>query len=343
MQLYCLKNQLMNTKINKSDVYILAIYFIFSFIIQFFDYYERGAHTREFIFDFPIELITTNAIILIYVFWLIPKFIITKQYASFTFLGILILVFFSTIDYTVGFWSGKNDWNDYPIGLDYLFKMIDIGTNNSAFPFALLLTKKFYEGQTQFLKMEKQQKENELKLLRSQLDPHFLFNNLNTLDSLIDSDSEKAKEYINRLSLIYRYLIKTKDSEVMELEDEIQLAENYIFLIQTRFGVDYHFQIEKQSTLTDKFIPTGAIQTLLENVVKHNKPDDKPIKTSIIIENNKLTVVNEKSSLKNNKESFGTGLENLKTRYQLLSDQEILVVNTDNKFEVTIPIINLIE
>lgn len=121
--------------------------------------------------------------------------------------------------------------------------MIDRATYSTAFPFALLLTKKFYEGQSQILKIEKQQKENELKLLRSQIDPHFLFNNLNTLDSLIDSDSEKAKEYINRLSLIYRYLIQTKDAEVMELQSEIQFAENYIFLIETRFGNDYKFTV----------------------------------------------------------------------------------------------------
>ena len=73
---------------------------------------------------------------------------------------------------------------------------------NTGLPFGLLLAKKYYEGQIQFLSVQKQQKENELKLLRSQLDPHFLFNNLNTLDALIDRNPTNAKEYINRLSLI---------------------------------------------------------------------------------------------------------------------------------------------
>ena len=120
--------------------------------------------------------------------------------------------------------------------------------NSIGMPFGLVLAKKFYEGQNKILVIEKQQKENELKLLRSQIDPHFLFNNLNTLDSLIDSDAEKAKEYINRLSLIYRYLIKTKDAEVMELSEEIELAENYIFLIKTRFENDYDFKIDCDDT-----------------------------------------------------------------------------------------------
>jgi two-component system LytT family sensor kinase len=129
----------------------------------------------------------------------------------------------------------------------------------------------------------------------------------------------------------------------MELSEEIQLAENYIFLIQTRFENDYDFFIDKRASITDKFIPTGALQTLLENVVKHNIPNQKPIKPSIIIEDECLKIINNKSSLKNKKESFGTGLQNLKTRYQLLSDQEITVINTENEFKVTLPIINLIE
>lgn len=145
-----------------------------------------------------------------------------------------------------------------------------------------ILIKKFYEGQQELLKTQKLQKENEVKLLRSQIDPHFLFNNLNTLDSLIDSNPAKAKEYIHRLSLIYRYLIKTKDAEVMKLSSEIEFAENYIFLIKTRFGNDYEFTIEKNISLDATLIPTGALQSLLENVVKHNKSAGKnTIKTTI--------------------------------------------------------------
>lgn len=208
------------------------------------------------------------------------------------------------------------------------------------FPLGILLMKKFYEGQNQFLKIEKQQKESELKLLRSQIDPHFLFNNLNTLDSLIDSDSEKAKEYINRLSLIYRYLIQTKDAEVMELSKELKFAENYIFLIETRFGNDYKFNIEKKVTISNKFIPTGALQTLLENVVKHNKANKEPIETNITITEGWLTVKNTKTNTPN-KESLGTGLENLQTRYELLSDKKIAVGNSTNKFIISIPIIKL--
>lgn len=334
----------MNTKLNKSDLFVLGIYFAVSYTIQGVDYYERKALLREYLLDFPSECIAICATIFLFVFWLIPKFVQEKKYVLFAILGLLILIVCTAMEYTVGFWTGNNDWNKYPKGFNFIINMINRGAQQTAFPFALLLTKKFYEGQNQYLKIEKQQKENELKLLRSQIDPHFLFNNLNTLDSLIDSNTEKAKEYINRLSLIYRYLIQTKDAEVMELSKEIELAENYMFLIKTRFENDYDFKIDINTHIEDKFIPTGALQTLLENVVKHNKPQNgNAIKTDIIVEDDVLKVINTKSNINPKNESFGTGLDNLKTRYQLLSDKEVIIINTDKEYNISIPIIKLIE
>ncbi len=335
----------MNTKLNRSDFIVLAVYFLVSFGIQSKDYYDRDAFLIEYLVDFPAQIIAICGTIFVFVFWLIPKFVNDKKkYILFAIFGVLTLILFTAFEYTIGFWSGNNDWEKYPKGLNFVIYMINTGSQQTAFPFALFLTKKFYEGQNQYLKIEKQQKENELKLLRSQIDPHFLFNNLNTLDSLIDSNTEKAKEYINRLSLIYRYLIQTKDAEVMELSKEIELAENYMFLIKTRFENDYDFQIDIKTNIEDKFVPTGAIQTLLENVVKHNKPQNgNAIKTDIIVEDNVLKVINTKSNINPKNESFGTGLDNLKTRYQLLSDKEVIIINTDKEYNISIPIIKLIE
>ncbi len=334
----------MNSKLNKSDFIILGIYFAVSFIIQGLSYHDRDALLREYIIDFPLEIITTCTIIYLFVFWLTPKFVTEKKYFLYIGFGIFILIFFTGVDYTVGFWSGANDWNKFPKGFNFMINMINRGVQQISFPFALLLAKKFYEGQTQYLKIEKQQKENELKLLRSQLDPHFLFNNLNALDALIDSDTIKAKEYINRLSLIYRYLIRTKDAEVMELSKEVDFAENYMFLIKTRFTNDYDFNIINNNSVSDKFIPTGALQTLLENVVKHNKVlDNSIIKTTVLIEDDWITVTNNKSNSGINSESLGTGLNNLKARYELLIDKKVQVIDTNTEYRISIPIIKLIE
>jgi hypothetical protein len=335
----------MNTKLNKSDYIILAIFFGISILMEIYDYNRQDYLLIEYIVDLPTGVLISFSLIYVFLLYLIPKHIVeNRNYFKFSVFGLLALTLFGGIEYVLGFWSAGNDWAKFPEGINLIFKAIDSGSESVGFPLGILLTKKFYEGQTQIFKIEKQQKENELKLLRSQIDPHFLFNNLNTLDSLIDSNTEKAKEYINRLALIYRYLIKTKDAEVMELAEEIELAENYIFLIKTRFGPDYTFNIEKKTSILDKFIPTGAIQALIENVVKHNKSEgDTSIETIITINDDWLIITNTKSNTTSNQESFGTGLENLKTRYKLLSDQQIQIHDMDKKFKVYIPIITLSE
>lgn len=333
----------MITKLNKSDYIILGIFYAISATLNIFDYLEQDATLLEYFIDIPMFVITSLLGVLIFIYFIIPKFLIQKKnYLLFALFGLLVITSIGIIEKLVGFTTGGNDWSKFPTFSNLILHSIFNGSDSVGLALGILITKKFYESQSQISKIKEQQKENELKLLRSQIDPHFLFNNLNTLDSLIDSSPTKAKEYINRLSLIYRYLIKTKDAEVMELENEIDFANNYIFLIQTRFGNDYDFTIEENITIKDQFIPTGAIQTLLENVVKHNKSDGtKAIKTTIKINKGWLIITNSKSNLKTKDESFGTGLENLKARYQLLSDDKVQVVNTDTKFEIFIPIIKL--
>lgn len=335
----------MNTKLNKSDFILLGIYFFVNLAMGIYDYsFRQSVLLREYFIDFPLDILLTMVLIASVLYWIIPKYIMKeKKYISFVFWSLLLLAGTGIIERLAGYWSGGNDWSKFNDSYFEIFlNGVNRGANLLGLPLGLLLTKKFYESQTLVIEAEKQQKENELKLLRSQIDPHFLFNNLNTLDSLIDSNPEKAKEYINRLSLIYRYLIKTKDAEVMELSEELSLVKNYIFLIETRFGKDYEFTIEENIALANKFIPTGALQILLENVVKHNKSNgSQPIKTSLKINDGWIIITNSKSIVKSKNESFGTGLENLTARYKLLSDEKIQVHNMEAKFEVFIPIIKL--
>jgi sensor histidine kinase YesM len=333
----------MNTKLNKSDWIILAIVFGVTIILGCIDYYQEDNTLIEYAIDLPTSTIFSIIIILVFIQKLVPEFLIKrKNYTLFFVSSILLLTFLGTLDHIIGRLTAGKTLDSISNILSYLQRGLYNATDMVGFPLGILLIKKFYEGQQELILTQKQQKENELKLLRSQIDPHFLFNNLNTLDSLIDNNPEKAKEYINRLSLIYRYLIKTKDAEVMELSEEIALAKNYIFLIKTRFGDDYDFTFQENISLTDKFIPTGALQALLENVVKHNKPDGiTSIKTSLIINEGWIIITNFKSKSISNNESFGTGLDNLKARYKLLSDEKIQVHNMNKKFEVFIPIIEL--
>lgn len=335
----------MNTKLNKSDWVILCLIYGATIVLGCIDYYKQGNKLIEYIVDFPTTAILSTVLILIFIQKIVPAFLVHKKaYFQFFIISILLLTIVGTVENLIGRLTAGKSLSTISNYFTYLQNGLYNATDMVGFPLGVLLMKKFYEGQQDLLEVQKQQKENELKLLRSQIDPHFLFNNLNTLDSLIDTNPIKAKEYINRLSLIYRYLIKTKDAEVMELANEIEFAKNYIFLIQTRFANDYKFTIKENISLVDKFIPTGSLLTLLENVVKHNKSDGtNAIKTTLTINDGWLIITNSKSKIKSTNESFGTGLENLKSRYKLLSDEKIQVHNMDAKFEVFIPIITLSE
>jgi sensor histidine kinase YesM len=332
----------MNMKFNRTDYYVLAIFFGISAIINIIDYSINNNDLLEYVIDIPVATATGVLGIAAFLYFLVPRFLVEKkQYVLFVLFGILTLIVFGAVEWILGKISAGQSLKSFTL-LQFVLNSIYASADTIGFPLGVLLTKKFYESQRHLVQIEKQQKENELKLLRSQIDPHFLFNNLNTLDSLIDNDSEKAKEYINRLSLIYRYLIQTKDSEVMELSAEMEHAENYIFLIKTRFEDDYEFVIDSKASFENKFIPTGAIQALLENVVKHNKAkNSNPIRTKILVQDDFLTVRNRTSNFGSENESLGTGLENLKARYQLLSNKKVSVSDTGSEFIVTIPIIQL--
>ncbi|MEM6722174.1 MAG: histidine kinase [Bacteroidota bacterium] len=336
----------MDTKLNKSDYILIIIFFGVSVLMTVNQYVIEGNKFIEYAIDIPTFIILDLTIIFAFIYWLIPNYIINeKKYFHFTFWGVTLMILAGFLEDILGYYSGKGDLEGFNyFGFTRSLRYISRTSESIGLLFGLLLAKKYYENQIIFSNIKEKQKENELKLLRSQISPHFLFNNLNTLDALIDSDKEKAKEYLNRLSLIYRYLIQTKDAEVMELNEELNLAENYIFLIKTRFGNDYDFTITKNVALENKFVPTGAIQTLLENIAKHNRSQHgKIIKAQLTIGEDWLTIRNTKSMLKPNKDSLGTGLKNLEYRYKLLSDQKPEIIDTVADFTVKIPIIKLSE
>ena len=216
------------------------------------------------------------------------------------------------------------------------------------------MIKKYFENQTSLAIIKEQQKDAELKLLRSQLSPHFLFNNLNTVDALIDSDTQKAKTYIARLSSLYRYFIKTKEDDIVPLQEELKMAKDYFYLIQTRFGDAYTFEVEEESAFkeqyaehipsTKAYIPSGALQTVIENVVKHNKIEQGiSVHTLLSITNDVITLTNSKGStaIKESVESTRTGLKNLKERYELLVGKTISITDTSTHFQVCLPLVTL--
>lgn len=353
------------TKLNRSDYLLLLVYFVFFILAELYDHTfhfnqinytfinpDGSSYSQintspplgGYLIGVPISFIITLSIVLIFFIWLIPKYLIrAENYVVFSALGVLVLVFFGVFRYTVWHWVDNAPWQTYPSVLDLIMNGLSNSASNAGLPLGILLTKKYFEGQIQIADVQKKQKESELKLLQAQISPHFLFNNLNTLDALIDTKPEQAKKYIAHLSALYRYLISTKDQEVVLLKEELSMIKNYFYLIETRFGSVYSFSITESVVTKDQYLPVGALQVLIENVVKHNKVlMDTPIKTTIVIDDQQIVITNNKTGVSEKLESFGTGLENLQERYALLFDKEIQIIDSESKFQVSIPLIELV-
>ncbi|NAS32508.1 hypothetical protein GTQ40_16115 [Flavobacteriaceae bacterium R38] len=242
---------------------------------------------------------------------------------------------------------GYIPWDSYrnmSVG-DLIVRNIENSIDNIGIPLFLISTKKYYDYLTDSLKLSNSKKELELKVLRSQFNPHFLYNSLNTVDALVDNyPKEKVKEYISNLAGLYRYLIKKKDEDVVLLEEEIELAKKYFYIIETRFENDYKFLIKEKALIDEKYLPTGALLTALENVVKHNEMEEnKAVITEILITRSFVQIKNNISKSNSKIESFGSGLKNLKKRYELLSDEKIEVKNFDGQFVLTMPLLTIID
>lgn len=356
---------MINTKLNKSDYLMLALYFVFYVLAESYDHtvnfnqidytfinpdgssysqINTSPSLAGYLIGIPISFISTLSIVFIFFRWLIPQHLIkTKNYVVFAALGILALAIFGILRFTVWNWAENVPWEVYPSAFQTFMNGLNTSASNAGLPLGILLTKKYFEAQIQIADVQKRQKESELKLLQAQINPHFLFNNLNTLDALIDSKPAQAKRYIAHLSALYRYLISTKDKELVPLQEELAMIKNYFYLIETRFGAIYTFSIVDNNELNEQYLPVGALQILIENVVKHNLVStEKTVSTTITIDNQQVIVTNNKTEALEKQESFGTGLENLAARYGLLFDKEIKITNTEFEFHVAIPLLELI-
>lgn len=175
--------------------------------------------------------------------------------------------------------------------------------------------------------------------LKNQVDPHFLFNTLSTLDSLVGSDPVKAREYIQKFSSVFRYTLRNRDSTL--LEDEIAFTQDYASLMQIRYSDALVIRINVQERfLHYEIIPLG-IQTLVENAIKHNIISAyQPLVIEIeSLDNNMIRVSNNYQPKEIAESGAGVGLANLSERYELMWDRDIVIENRDGLFSVFLPLI----
>ena len=177
--------------------------------------------------------------------------------------------------------------------------------------------------------------------LKNQLDPHFLFNSLNVLSSLIDENPVQAQRFTASMSKIYRYVLEQKDKELVTVEEELNFAKTYCDLLETRFEDSVSFDFKVNEKDLKSYVVPLSLQLLLENCIKHNfATSAKPLHIKIYSENGNLFIENNLQQREQVKESAGIGLSNIVQRYSLLTKQNVFIEKSATFFKVKIPIIN---
>lgn len=191
--------------------------------------------------------------------------------------------------------------------------------------------------QIQLAMYDKSLAESRITQLKNQLNPHFLFNNLNVLDQLIDEDQQKASDYLNEFANLYRYVLQATDKKIASITDEILFAQNYFSLIQNKYGQAYLLSISNLNSSAS--IAPLTLQLLIENAVQHNLgTSSQPVHIEITIDTN-ITVRNTVISKRTTKETSGRALKNLQEQYSLLTNEKIVIDRTPHYFTVSIPIL----
>ncbi len=176
--------------------------------------------------------------------------------------------------------------------------------------------------------------------LKNQLDPHFLFNSLNVLSSLIDENPEQAQKFTSSMSKIYRYVLEQKDKELVSVEEELDFAKTYCDLLKTRFEDSVSFEFNISESVKNQYVVPLSLQLLLENSIKHNfATSAKPLHIMIFSENGNLIVENNLQARELPNKSTGVGLANIVSRYNLLTDRNVFVEKSEEFFRVKLPIL----
>ena len=182
--------------------------------------------------------------------------------------------------------------------------------------------------------------QSQLDSLKNQLDPHFLFNSMNTLASLIDENKDEAQKYLERLSDVYRYVLISKEKNTVSLEEEMDFLEAYVYLNKVRYREN--LMVEKSISLHSYYSQVAplSLQMLVENAIKHNVVSkDKPLKIKITDEEGYVTIENNVQEKKIFEKSTKVGLLNIINRYQLLSDKSVEIISGPLSFKVKIPLL----
>lgn len=218
---------------------------------------------------------------------------------------------------------------------DFLISTVVTGSN-----YLMYQNRKSMQVQIENQQLRAEIIESQYEALKSQLNPHMLFNSLNTLSALIRESSGKAQDYLQEVSRVLRYTLQDNTSHSVTLKEELEFVRSYVYLLQMRYEDNLTFDIQVPPGVCGRKVPPMAVQMLVENAVKHNEISNrKPLCVSIRSNGTTLTVSNPYQPRLNMGTGTGIGLDNLQKRYRLLFQKDIQIQKDGQTFAVTIPLI----
>jgi sensor histidine kinase YesM len=190
--------------------------------------------------------------------------------------------------------------------------------------------------------LDKERVQAELNVLNNELDPHFIFNSLTTLNHLIITNPDTAYLFNSRLAQVYKYVLMNKDKELVSLFKELEFIESYFFLLQVRYENKLLFEFDSKESSTRKIMmPPCALQTVVENAIKHNEfSAENPLLIKLSLNGEYLKVSNNKRPKPYLVDSTNIGLRNLSSRYKLVCNKNIVIENEEDNFLVKLPLIS---
>jgi two-component system LytT family sensor kinase len=219
----------------------------------------------------------------------------------------------------------------------YIFMILSLLVGNS-----VLFFKNWKAAVLQHEELKRAHLALQYQSLRDQVRPHFLFNSLSSLVTLINTDAEKATQFVHTLSDVYRYVLEQRENELVPAEDEVKFLKDYIYLQQIRFGESLKVRIHLDLDHNRMMIPV-SLQMMVENAIKHNEVSaGKPLVIDIFsTENNEVVISNNLQKVAVTEKSSGTGIDNLRKRLAFFTSEPLLTEEGPETYRVTVPTIPL--
>ena len=184
--------------------------------------------------------------------------------------------------------------------------------------------------------------EAQFEALRNQINPHFMFNCFNVLSTLVYKDADTSAKFIAQISNVYRYLLHSQERKVVTLQEELLFVESYLYLLQMRYGDNLIIEKDIKANLEEFYVAPASLQMLIENAIKHNiVSKNNPLTIRLFSRNETMVVTNNLQEKHVKEESTHRGLQNIQSRYRLLSDEIVRIERTASQFTVEIPLLQI--